>query len=95
MNITGVFKKVLERTPELQDNQILLRISGMKCEHCERAVRKALEELPEVTAAEKRKKKGQAVLTISGEIAEDRLRAAITESGFELNSLSGKPISRT
>ena len=95
MNITGVFKKVLERTPELQDNQILLRISGMKCEHCERAVRKALEELPEVTAAEVSHKKGQAVLTISGEIAEDRLRAAITESGFELNSLSGKPISRT
>ena len=95
MNITGVFKKVFERAPELQDNQILLRISGMKCEHCERAVRKALEALPGVTAAEVSHKKGQALLTISGDAAEDRIRAAITESGFELNSLAGKALSRS
>ena len=90
MNITGIFRNIIAGEPELSENQLLLRISGMKCSHCENAVRKALEALPEITAADVSHKKGRAIITLSREISGECLRAAIAESGFELKEVTGK-----
>ena len=90
MNITGIFRNIIAGEPELLENQLLLRISGMKCSHCEQAVQKALEAFPEITAARVSHKKGWAIITISREISKESLKTAITENGFELKAVTGK-----
>jgi len=58
-------------------NQKTVRIEGMMCEHCERAVKTALEALPFIDHAEASHEAGTAVITLSGELDEDALRQAI------------------
>ena len=52
-----------------------MNIKGMMCGHCEAAVKKALEALPEVASAEVSHEKGTAVVTLEKEIADDVLKA--------------------
>ena len=63
--------------------QKTLRIDGMMCEHCERAVRTALEKLPFVSEASADHEKGIAVITLSGEPDENAIRNAIAAEDYE------------
>ena len=46
-----------------------MKIEGMMCGHCEARVKKALEALPEVSAADVSHEKGTAVVTLSAALS--------------------------
>ncbi len=62
-------------------NDIKLAITGMTCEHCVRAVTKALERVPGVERAEVTLRPGGAV--VHGNVAPQALIAAVKEEGYE------------
>lgn len=59
-------------------------IKGMMCGHCEAAVKKALEALPEVASAEVSHEKGTAVVTLEKEIADDILKKTVEDKDYEV-----------
>ena len=61
-----------------------ITIEGMMCGHCEAAVKKALEELPQVSGAVVSHEKGTAVVTLNAEVADDVLRVC----GCDLKAIS-------
>lgn len=65
-----------------------VNIDGMMCEHCEARVKKGLEALSGVASAEVSHKSGTAVLTLSGEVEEAKIRKAIEDDGYQFLSLS-------
>ena len=60
-----------------------VKIDGMMCAHCEGRVKKALEALPGVEKAEPSHEKKAAVLTLSAEVAEEAVKAAVTDAGYD------------
>ncbi|MFW5749887.1 MAG: heavy-metal-associated domain-containing protein [Halanaerobium sp.] len=58
-------------------------IEGMSCEHCEMHTKKELEKIDGVISAEADADQGQAVVEMEKEVAEDRLKAAVEEAGYE------------
>jgi copper chaperone len=61
-----------------------LRISGMSCQHCVRAVFTALTPVEGITSADI--SIGAAVIEHDGRATLDALRAAVAESGYEVTS---------
>ena len=61
-----------------------LKIEGMMCHHCEARVKKALEELPEVTEAVCDHTKGTAVITLSAEIPDIVLISTVENEGYKV-----------
>ena len=59
-----------------------VRIEGMMCGHCEATVKKALEALPFVEAADVSHDTGTAKLTLSGELDTQAVRTAIEDKDF-------------
>jgi Cu2+-exporting ATPase len=59
-----------------------VKIQGMMCGHCEATVKKALEALPFVQEAVVSHDTGTAVLTLSGEMDEAAVKAAVEEKDF-------------
>jgi copper chaperone CopZ len=57
-----------------------LKVDGMTCMHCVGAVRKALQQVPGVEAAEVSLEKGQAVVT--GDADVQAMVAAVKEEGY-------------
>ncbi|MBQ9745471.1 MAG: heavy metal translocating P-type ATPase [Clostridia bacterium] len=68
-------KKTMEKT---------LKIEGMMCPHCEARVKKLLEDLPEVTAADVSHKKGTAVVSLGADISNEALAKVITDNGYKV-----------
>ncbi len=58
-----------------------LKVTGMTCNHCVMAVKKALAAIPEVETVDVSLEKGEAV--VSGEVPREVLVAAIREEGYE------------
>ena len=67
-----------------EEKRIILRIDGMMCQHCEAAVKKALEKLDFVTEAEASHEKGTAIVTLCGDPNEAAMRKAIEDEDYEL-----------
>ena len=61
-----------------------LKIEGMMCEHCEARVRKALEAVDGVESAKADRNTKTAVVTLSREVADDVLAAAVTAQDYEV-----------
>lgn len=61
-------------------SEIKLKITGMTCEHCVRAVTKAVKSVPGVTDAEVTLPPGSAV--VHGEMALADLISAVTSEGY-------------
>ena len=59
-----------------------LLVNGMMCAHCEAHVKEALEKLDGVTEATCDHTKGEVRVSLSKEVAEDAIRACITEAGY-------------
>ena len=68
-------KKTMEKT---------LKIEGMMCGHCEATVKKALEELPQVTLAEVSHESGTAKVTLNADISDDALKAVVEAKGYKV-----------
>lgn len=62
----------------------VMKIDGMMCPHCEARVKKALEAVPGVENAVPDFHKGEAVLTLSGEVKEGDLVKAVIDAGYEV-----------
>jgi copper chaperone CopZ len=58
-------------------------IEGMSCEHCEMHTKKELEKIDGIISAEADADLGQAVVEMEKEVAEEKLKAAVEEAGYE------------
>lgn len=62
-----------------------LKVEGMMCGHCEAHVKSALEALDGVTEANVSHESGTAVVTLSKEVADDTLKAAVEAEGYKVS----------
>lgn len=60
-----------------------IQINGMMCNHCKMTVEKALSAVPGVTAAVVDLEAKTAAVTLSEDVADDALFAAVKAKGFE------------
>ncbi|MCL1835701.1 MAG: copper ion binding protein [Oscillospiraceae bacterium] len=65
-----------------------LKIEGMSCEHCVAAVKKALDAVDGVSAAEVDLDSGTAVIDIAGAVTDETLRAAIEDEGYSVAEIA-------
>ena len=63
-------------------------IEGMMCMHCVAHAKKALEALEGVAQAEVTLEPGQAVLELSGEVADQAIIDAVTEAGYSVTQIA-------
>ncbi len=61
-----------------------IKIKGMSCQHCVRAVKKALEEIDGISDVEVDLAKGQASFQENRPIEDDLLREKIKIAGYEI-----------
>ena len=65
----------------------IMHIEGMMCGHCEAAVKKALEALPQVDEAVVSHEAGTAELTLNAEIADDVLKKTVEDKDYAVTSV--------
>lgn len=65
----------------------IMHIEGMMCGHCEAAVKKALEALPQVDEAVVSDETGTAELTLNAEIADDVLKKTVEDKDYTVTSV--------
>ena len=61
-----------------------LEVKGMMCQHCEARVKKALEALEQVEAAEVSHEAGTAVVTLKEDVENDVLKQAVEAQDYEV-----------
>ena len=64
-----------------------MHIEGMMCQHCEARVKKALEALPDVAAAEVSHEAGTAVVELKSPVADEKLKAAVEAEDYPVTSI--------
>ena len=65
-----------------------MKIEGMMCEHCEATVKKVLEKIDGVASADVSHKEGTAVVTLSGDVADDKLKEAVEDRDYKVISIA-------
>lgn len=80
------FKSSWEKKEEKKMVKVM-HIEGMACGHCTGRVQKALEAVSGVESVEMSLEAKTAKVTLSAEVAEERLKAAVTEAGYEVVSI--------
>lgn len=89
--MTGNGTTEKERNLEIKtvkENKIMtqtVKVNGMSCGHCQRAVEKALGALDGVTEVKVSLEEKTAVMTLSAAVPEDKIKAAVEEAGFEFS----------
>ena len=68
----------------MSENEMLIKVEGMMCEHCERRVRDCLEALDEIDIAVCDYKSGTVKLTLSGSIDQKKIKTAVTSAGYKM-----------
>ena len=76
-----------ERIKEDKTMTKTMKIEGMMCPHCEARVKKALEALDAVSAAEVSHTAGTAVVMLKGEIDNETLKAAVEAQDYKVLSV--------
>lgn len=61
-----------------------MKIDGMMCGHCEARVKKTLEALAGVDAAEVSHEAGTAVLTLNSEVSDEVLKKAVEDQDYKV-----------
>jgi copper ion binding protein len=64
--------------------QTILKVEGMSCGHCVKAVTSALEELPGVTSAQVSLEGKTATVEHNEKVSLDQMKSAIEEAGYEV-----------
>ena len=62
----------------------VLKVEGMMCNHCKAAVEKALNAVDGVSTAEVNLEQKTAAVTLSGDVSDKALTAAVTDAGYEV-----------
>lgn len=78
-------KKIKQK--EKQEEQTMektIKIEGMMCGHCEATVKKSLEALDGVDAADVSHEKGTAVVTMNQEVADDVLKKTVEDKDYKV-----------
>ncbi len=75
-------------TKEEEKMQKTLNIEGMMCGHCEMNVKKALEAVEGVAAAEVSHEAGTAVVTLTGEVADEVLKKAVEDKDYKVTAIA-------
>ena len=65
-----------------------MTIEGMMCMHCEAAVKKALEALPEVESADVSHEKGTAVVTLKEKVDDAVLKKAVEDQEYTVKAIA-------
>ena len=65
-----------------------LKVEGMMCEHCEARVKKALEAVDGVESAAADHSAGTAVVTLSGEVADEVLKQAVEAQDYQVTGIA-------
>jgi Cu2+-exporting ATPase len=64
-----------------------IKIEGMMCVNCENHVKKALGALENVTVESVSHEKDEAVVSLSADVPDDVLKAAVEEEGYKVISI--------
>lgn len=67
-----------------------IEVTGMHCGHCAAAVENALQNLDGVKKAKADHEANEAVITLSGEVADEDIRAAVESAGFTCGKITEK-----
>ena len=67
-----------------------IEVNGMHCGHCAAAVEKALMGLAGVKKAKADHEANEAVITLSGDVADEAIRAAVEGAGFTCGKITEK-----
>ncbi|OEV02792.1 heavy-metal-associated domain-containing protein [Streptomyces oceani] len=60
------------------------QVSGMSCDHCEKAISAELSEIEGVSAVQAAASTGLVTVTFTGDPDDEAVRAAVDEAGYEL-----------
>lgn len=75
-------KNKLKEEKEKDSMNKVMKIEGMMCGHCEAAVKKALEALPQVDSAEVSHSEGTAVVNLRSEISDETLKKTVEDKDY-------------
>ena len=64
-----------------------VKIEGMMCGHCEARVKKALEALDAVSEAAVSHESGTAVVTLSSDISDEKLKETVEAEDYKVTSI--------
>ena len=64
-----------------------MKIEGMMCGHCEARIKKTLEAIPGVEAAEVSHEKGTAVVKMASEVADEVLKKAVEDQDYQVTGI--------
>ena len=87
LNFFGDKKTKKHHNKEQKTMKKTMKIEGMMCGHCEAAVKRALEAIPQVESAEVSHVSGTAVVTLREPVADDVLRAAVEAKDYRVTSV--------
>ena len=76
--------KIKKKERITMNNSKTIKIEGMMCPHCEARVKKALEELPEISEAIVSHKEGNAIIKLVSDISDDKIKKTIEEQGYKV-----------
>lgn len=77
----------IRKQKEEETMQKTMKIEGMMCAHCENAVKKCLEEIPEVETAQVSHEAGTAVVNLKDMVSDDVLRKAVEDKDYKVVSV--------
>jgi copper chaperone CopZ len=78
-------EQTLPAEPEIKEEiemKKILTVDGMMCQNCVKHVKKALEGVDGVSAADVVLEGGTATVTLAKDVADEVLSAAVTEAGY-------------
>ena len=79
--------KVCEQKKGDNNMKKTMKIEGMMCPHCSGRVKKCLEALAEVEAAEVSHENGTAVVTLNADVADDVLKKTVEDAGYDVKGI--------
>lgn len=80
-------KKIKHKEKEQKSMEKTMKIEGMMCPHCEARVKKTLEAMEQVEAAEVSYQAGTAIVTLKEEVCDEVLKKTIEEQGYPVLSI--------
>ncbi|MCM1099825.1 MAG: heavy metal translocating P-type ATPase [Clostridium sp.] len=82
--------KTIQQTEQKGGNEMkkVITVEGMMCGHCTGRVQKALEAVEGVTRVVMSLEEKTATVELSAEVADETLKAAVTEAGYEVTAIA-------
>ena len=92
LNLFDVYNKKHDKPKKRKEDEkmektITANVEGMMCMHCENRVQAALEKLDGVVSAKADHEKNEVVITVSGDVSETAVKAAVEEAGYSFKGM--------